>query len=168
MGMQTRDAALKDMRYDADPHAHPGLHAIALLEGSKGLLALLAATGLEIFGPTPLRHVVGKLIHLLQLDPRHGMLPSLLAAIDPHAVHLAALLVALYGLLHLVESWGLWHARSWASWLGCISASVYLPFDLYAVATHPGWASLAVLAINIAIVAALARDLFRRRHAGRI
>lgn len=168
MGMETRDEALKDTRYDADPHAHPGLHAIALLEGSKGMLAVLAATGLEIFGPAPLRHFIGKLIRLFHLDPQHGMLPSLLTAIDPHAVHLAALLVVLYGLLHLVESWGLWHARSWASWLGCVSASVYLPFDLYAVVRHPGWASLAVLAINLAIVAALARDLFRRRRAGRL
>ena len=37
--------------YNPDPHAHPGLHAIALVEGSKGALALLAASGLELLGP---------------------------------------------------------------------------------------------------------------------
>ena len=37
--------------YNPDPHAHPGLHAIAMFEAAKGLLALLAASGLEILGP---------------------------------------------------------------------------------------------------------------------
>lgn len=48
-----------------------------------------------------------------------------------------------------------------------VHLSMGTTWHLYAVATHPGWASLAVLAINIAIVAALARDLFRCR-AGRL
>jgi hypothetical protein len=34
--------------YNPDPHRHPGLHVIALLEASKAMLALLAATGLEV------------------------------------------------------------------------------------------------------------------------
>ncbi len=42
--------------YNPDPHRHPGLHVIALLEASKAMLALLAATGLEVLGPQPLRH----------------------------------------------------------------------------------------------------------------
>ena len=29
--------------YDPDPHAHPGLHVIAVVEAIKGSLALLAA-----------------------------------------------------------------------------------------------------------------------------
>jgi len=74
-----------------------------------------------------------------------------------------------YGVLHLVEAWGLWRARAWASWLGCISASLYLPFDGYAIVHHPGWAAWAVLVVNLVVVFVLARDLFRRRpatHAG--
>ena len=79
-------------------------------------------------------------------------------------MHVAAVAVAAYGLLHLLEAWGLWHARAWASWLGCVAASLYLPLDLYAVWRHPGWASAAVLAINLLIVWALARDILRRRY----
>ena len=32
--------------YNPDPHAHPGLHVIALVEATKGALAVLAASGL--------------------------------------------------------------------------------------------------------------------------
>ncbi len=150
--------------YNPDPHRHPGLHVIALLEASKAMLALLAATGLEILGPQPLRDGVNALIRRFSLDPDHGTLPSLLNMISPDAVHLAAAAMIGYGLLHLVEAWGLWKARAWASWLGCLTASIYLPFDIYAVLRHPGWASWSVLAINLIVVYVLARDLRKRRH----
>ncbi|MEE7546324.1 DUF2127 domain-containing protein [Xanthomonas sp. Kuri4-1] len=149
--------------YDPDPHAHPGLHLIALLEAAKGVLAVLAATGLEILGPLPLQHGVNKLIQRFNLDPEHGALPSLLKMINPDAVHLAAVAMLAYGLLHLVEAWGLWRAKAWASLLGCASAAIYLPFDIYAIVRHPGWPSWSVLAINLIVVGVLARDLVRRR-----
>ncbi|MCW0455041.1 DUF2127 domain-containing protein [Xanthomonas sacchari] len=153
-----------DKAYNPDPHAHPGLHLIALLEAGKGLLAVLAATGLELMGPAPLRAGVDKLIVRFSLDPDHGALPSLLTMINPGAVHLAAAGMLAYGVLHIIEAWGLWRARAWASLLGCISAAIYLPFDVYAIVRHPGWASWAVLAINLAVVGILARDLVRRRR----
>ncbi|KAA8918766.1 MULTISPECIES: DUF2127 domain-containing protein [Xanthomonas] len=153
-----------DKAYNPDPHAHPGLHLIALLEAGKGLLAVLAATGLELMGPAPLRAGVDKLIVRFSLDPDHGALPSLLTMINPGAVHLAAAGMLAYGVLHIIEAWGLWRAKAWASLLGCISAAIYLPFDVYAIVRHPGWASWAVLAINLAVVGILARDLVRRRR----
>ncbi|MBO9883222.1 MULTISPECIES: DUF2127 domain-containing protein [Xanthomonas] len=153
-----------DKAYNPDPHAHPGLHLIALLEAGKGLLAVLAATGLELMGPAPLRAGVDRLIVRFSLDPDHGALPSLLTMINPGAVHLAAAGMLAYGVLHIIEAWGLWRAKAWASLLGCISAAIYLPFDVYAIVRHPGWASWAVLAINLAVVGILARDLVRRRR----
>ena len=149
--------------YNPDPHRHPGLHVIALLEASKAMLALLAATGLEVLGPQPLRHCIMVLIRRFSLDPDHGTLPSLLHMISPDAVHLAAAGMIGYGLLHLVEAWGLWRAKAWASWLGCLTASLYLPFDIFAIIRHPGWPSWTILAINLIVVYVLARDL-RKRH----
>jgi len=149
--------------YNPDPHRHPGLHVIALLEASKAMLALLAATGLEVLGPQPLRHGIMALIRRLSLDPDHGTLPSLLHMISPDAVHLAAAGMIGYGLLHLVEAWGLWRAKAWASWLGCLTAALYLPFDIFAIIRHPGWPSWTILAINLIVVYVLARDL-RKRH----
>ncbi|AOL21505.1 hypothetical protein BGK55_05235 [Xanthomonas citri pv. malvacearum] len=140
------------------------MHVIALLEAVKGTLALLAATGLEILGPLPLQNAVITLIRRFNLDPDHGALPSLLKTISPDAVHLAAAAMLAYGLLHVVEAWGLWRAKAWASVLGCLSAAIYLPFDIYAIVRHPGWTAWGVLAINLLVVGVLARDLVRRRR----
>jgi uncharacterized membrane protein (DUF2068 family) len=153
-----------EARYNPAPQAHPGLHVLALFEGAKGFLALIAAASLEMLGPQPLRNLIAGLIARFNLDPDHGTLPSLLNAISPGAVHLAVAVVTLYALWRLVEAWGLWRAKAWASWLGCVGTAAYLPLDLYALYHHPGWHTWAVLAINLAVVAILGRDLFKRRH----
>jgi len=153
-----------ETHYNPAPRAHPGLHVLALFEGLKGFLALIAAASLEVLGPQPLRNLISGLIARFNLDPDHGTLPSLLNAISPGAVHLAVAVVTLYAVWRLVEAWGLWRAKAWASWLGCVGTAAYLPLDLYALYHHPGWHTWAVLAINLAVVAILARDLFKRRH----
>ena len=150
--------------YNPDPHAHPGLHAIAIIEAVKGGLALLAASGLELLGPAPLQRATHALIAKFQLDPDHGAMAWLAQAINPGSVHLAALVAALYGLLHLLEGWGLWRAKAWASWLGCLTAAAYLPFDLYAFATHRHWLEGLVVVVNLIVVWVLARDLRVRRR----
>jgi uncharacterized membrane protein (DUF2068 family) len=149
--------------YDPAPRAHPGLHAIAVVEAAKGLLALLGASGLELLGPVTLRRWVEQLISRFQFDPDHGAFAWLEQSISPGAVHLAAMLVGLYGIVHLVEAWGLWRAKAWASWLGCIAAALYVPFEVRALLRHPGWMEFAVLAINLLVVWVLVRDLRKRR-----
>ena len=151
-------------RYDPDPHAHPGLHVIAVVEAVKGTLALLAASGLELIGPAPLQRWVHALISYFQLSPDHGAMAWLAKAINPGAVHLAAAVAALYGIVHLVEGWGLWRAKAWASWLGCIAAALYLPFDIYALVAHRHWLEAVVVGINMLVVWVLARDLMVRRR----
>ena len=150
--------------YNPDPHAHPGLHIIALVEAVKGALAVLAASGLELLGPAPLQHWVRELIARFQLDPNHGAAAWLAGAINANGVHLAALVALLYGAMHLLEGWGLWRAKAWASWLGCVTVALYLPFDLFALIKHPGWLAVIVVIINLVVLWVLARDLVKRRH----
>ena len=57
----------------------------------------------------------------------------------------------------------LWRDKAWASWLGCLAAALYLPFDGYALLHHPGWPALIVFVINLLVVGVLARDLAKRR-----
>ncbi len=142
---------------------NPGALAIAMMEAGKAILALLAAAGLAIAGPQPLRHGVHDLLARLGLDAERGATVSVLDQITPDAVDLAAALLAVYGLVRVAEAWGLWRSRAWASWLGCISAAIYLPLDVYAIVRHPGVASSALLAVNLLVVAVLAQDLRRRR-----
>jgi uncharacterized membrane protein (DUF2068 family) len=148
--------------------SHRGLHAVALFECSKGLAALLGAGGLELLGPQVLRGWLHGAVAALGLDAKHDALVTLSKALNPDSIHLAAGIAAIYGAMRLVEAWGLWRARAWASWLGCIGAAVYLPLELDALLAHPGWLSGAVLAINLWIVWVLARDLAARRRAQRL
>jgi uncharacterized membrane protein (DUF2068 family) len=157
------DASSRERPYDPDPGAHPGLHAIAIFEAAKGLLALLAASGLELLGPAPLQRWLHELTAHFQLDPHQGAMQWMSNAINPESVHLAAGIALVYALLRFMEAWGLWNVRAWASWLGCISAAVYLPLDVYAIVQHPGWLSMAVLAVNLIVVWVLARDILKRR-----
>ena len=150
--------------YNPDPHAHPGLHVIAVVEAVKGALALVAASGLELLGPAPLQRWLAELIAHFQLDPDAGAMAWLAHAINPGSVHLAAGVALLYGIVHLIEGWGLWRPKAWASWLGCIAAAAYLPFDIYALAVHRHWLEAAVVAINLLVVWVLARDLRKRRR----
>jgi uncharacterized membrane protein (DUF2068 family) len=154
--------------YDPSPKAGRGLHAIALIELIKSVLALLAASGLEILGPQPIRELIEHLVEMFQFDAQHSALASFAQKVSPQSVHVAAAVAGIYGVLHLIEAWGLWHTRAWASWLGCIAAAIYLPFELYALIREPGWIEISVVAINLTIVWVLARDVWKRRaqHGG--
>lgn len=140
---------------------------MALLEAAKGVIALAAVAGLLTIGPDALRSgLQGVLAHFNLLAP-NAHASSLLAAINAHNLHLAALLLGLYATLRLIESWGLWHYYRWASWFGVIGAALYLPFELRALWQHPHWLTVAVLLINLLIVWVLARDLMKRHGAAR-
>lgn len=150
-------------RNNAQLPKRSGLQAVAIIEAVKGILAILAASGLELLGPAPIQHAIQALIVRFQFDPDHGALATFSQAVSPGSVRLAAAAVLAYGLIQLVEAWGLWRARAWASWLGCVTAALYLPLDLYELVRHPGWEAMAVLAINLLVIAVLVRDLLRRR-----
>ncbi len=65
--------------------------------------------------------------------------------------------------MRLLEAWGLWRARAWASWLGCIGSAAYLPLEVDALYRHPGWPTAALLVVNLVIVWVLWRDIRRRK-----
>ena len=81
------DEAMSHAPYNPDPHAHPGLHVIAIFEAAKGLLAFAAAFGLELLGPEPLLRWLRELTLRFQISTEHGALAWLSNAINPHSVH---------------------------------------------------------------------------------
>lgn len=143
-----------------------GLRAIAAFEAAKGVLAALAAAGLLLLGPEALRAHVAALLRAIGIDrDGHGVAAGWLAKITPDTLMVAVALIAAYAAMRLLEGWGLWRGREWASWLGCIGAAVYLPFEIVAVWRHSDWLTWGLLLVNAAVVLVLARDL-HRRHRG--
>lgn len=147
---------------DDRPDTHKGLRAIALFEAAKGVFALVVAGALAAIGPDALQHELERVLARFGVDAERGG-TAMLDAITPQTLHIAIGVAVIYAGMRLVEGWGLWRHRAWASWLGVIGAAAYLPFEIYALWQHPDWMTWGVFLLNLVIVLVLARDL-RRRH----
>lgn len=143
---------------------HNGLRAIALFEAAKGVVALLVAGALAAIGPDALQRELGRILARVGVDAVRSS-TAMLDAITPQTLHVAIGVAVIYAGMRLLEGWGLWRHRAWASWLGVIGAAAYLPFEIYALWQHPDWMTWGVFLLNLMIVLVLARDLRRRRNA---
>lgn len=148
--------------HDDAPH-RAQLRAVAVFEAAKGAAALLTAGGLGWLGAPQLQRLVEATAARLGAPLDGGRVAWVERALSPGNLHLLLAVLAVYAAMRFVEAWGLWRARRWASWLGCIGAALYLPFEVAELWRHPGWLPALVLAINLAIVWVLGRDLARRR-----
>jgi uncharacterized membrane protein (DUF2068 family) len=66
---------------------------------------------------------------------------------------LVAIALAAYALLELAESVGLWLAKRWGEYLAMVATSVFLPFEIWELATADiTWLKVAALVINLLLV----------------
>lgn len=158
----------RNLGYDQRPSAHPGLHVIALIELAKGIVASGTSIALALFGPTPVRELIQRIADLLHFDPDRSAMAQLIAQVTSDIVWLMTAAIGAYALLRFALFWGLWRVKAWASWLGSIAVTLYLPFCLYGLWRYPGWPTVAALTLNMVIVWVLVRDLIKRRRAAAI
>jgi uncharacterized membrane protein (DUF2068 family) len=69
----------------------------------------------------------------------------------------------LYAALFLAEGTGLWLEKRWGEWLTAIITSSLVPVEIYEIYRHPSAVKVAVLVLNLAIVAYL---IYRIRGKG--
>jgi len=155
-----RDETLKEKRI-SNPYS---IRAIALFEAAKG--ALVIATG---FGALSLIHhnvqqFAGQLIHHLHLNPAkhypHIFIDAAGQLTDTRLWTLAAL-AALYGVVRLIEAYGLWHSRRWAEWFAAVSGGIYIPFEIVEFLKGDTWLSACAFAINVIVVVLTGKALYR-------
>jgi uncharacterized membrane protein (DUF2068 family) len=137
-------------------HRHAaGLRTVASLELAKGLVVLLLG-----FGAVSLVHkdawdVAETLLRFLHVNPDHHYAQVFLNladnVTDAKLWALAAGALA-YSIIRFVESYGLWHERTWAEWFALISGALYVPFEAFELVRRPTLVHLAVLLINLGIV----------------
>jgi uncharacterized membrane protein (DUF2068 family) len=134
------------------------LRLIALFKLVKA--ALLIAVGV---GALKLLHkdVAGAVEHwveLLRLDPNNHYIDTALekaSSLTPDKIKELGLGSMVYAGLFLTEGIGLWLEKRWAEWLTVIITSSLIPIEIYEIYRHPTAIKIAVLLINIAIVAYL-------------
>ena len=135
-----------------------GLRVVAVFEGAKGGLVLITGFGFLAFLHRDLHSAAEEIVRHLHLNPaRHYPRIFLDAAsrVTDTQLWLLAFSAFLYAVIRLIEAFGLWRRKLWAAWFGVLSGGVYLPVELYEVVHRLSWARLAVLSVNLAIVAYL-------------
>lgn len=144
---------------------HNEVRAIAVFEGFKGFLALCAASGLLLLVHENLHALAVSLVEHAHLNPA-AKYPRIFVAAATHLQDSRLVLLALgagaYSLLRFVEAYGLSREKTWAEALAAVSGAIYVPFEVAELVHRPGWLSVVLLAVNIAIVAIMVRALLQR------
>jgi uncharacterized membrane protein (DUF2068 family) len=139
------------------------LRAVASLELTKGLIALLAACGvLLLVRREDPWDIADGLLRLLHISPDHHFAQVFLDWADSLTeakVWAVAGVAVGYSLLRFVEAYGLWYARAWAEWIALISGMLYLPFEIYKLLNRPSPFHVVVFLINVAVVLYMAYEL---------
>lgn len=140
---------------------------IAFVEAAKGLIVLLAATGILAFIHADWNELAARLVRLSHLNPASKYPQIFLDAVShlqqPRLLWLAAGAAA-YSALRFIEAYGLFRERAWAEWLALIASGIFIPAEVVEVLRRPSLLSVGVLLVNVAIVAVMAHALWRRRR----
>jgi uncharacterized membrane protein (DUF2068 family) len=142
------------------------LRAVAVLEATKGILVLATGSGLLSLVHRDVQALAERLVLHAHLNPaaRYPRVFLELAADATQArLMLLAAGAAAYALVRFVEAYGLWRARGWAEWFAALSGSVYVPFELVGLARHPSGLGVALILLNVLVVAAMLVALHARR-----
>ena len=143
-----------------------GLRTVALFEFAKGTLVFLVGLGAFSLIHQNVEASVEELLRTLHLDPAWHyahMLVEATSKLNDHSLRLLGFAAMAYAIIRYVEAYGLWHSRAWAEWFAVVSASLYVPVEIYHLSKGLNWARVAVFVGNIIIVLYLAH-LLRIKH----
>lgn len=140
-------------------HQTTGLHIVALFEGAKGTLVLLAGFGLLSLIHQDLHQAADELVRRFHMNPAHHypkiFIDAATQVTDTRLWVLSASAV-LYAAVRFVEAYGLWRRQPWAEWFAVLTGGMYIPLELYELLRGVSWAKVVVLAVNSGVVGYLA------------
>ncbi len=132
-----------------------GLNAIALLEGIKGVLALLVAIGVNALAGQDLYQLTEQVLRQWSLSPSHHYLAlflDLVGKLTRQSLTWVTLYAFLYASSRFVMAYGLWNKLRWTEWFAFVSGSLYIPFELYAIFQSPNLVNFSILAFNLMVI----------------
>jgi len=131
----------------------------------RGVLLVIAGVYLVTHSHTDFGRLADRFMRALEIDPRQPFFHRIvvrLHKLDAGTVMITGIAAICYGVLETVEGTGLWLEKLWAEWLTVIATSLLIPLELYELVHKPSLLKAGGTAVNIAIVAYLARRLRRR------
>jgi uncharacterized membrane protein (DUF2068 family) len=145
---------------------HRAIRLVAYFEAFKGLLAIAAASGLLFMLHKDVADFALRLVHHMHLNPA-AHYPSIFlnaaAHVEDSRLMLLAFGAAAYSALRLGEAYGLFYEKAWAEVVAAASGAIYVPFEVLGLMHKPNMLHVALLAINLAIVALMLYALRQRR-----
>ncbi|MGB7584001.1 MAG: DUF2127 domain-containing protein [Terriglobales bacterium] len=136
-------------------HNLQALRAIASFELTKGLIVLFAALVVVFMVRRDPWDFADSILRLLHISPDHHFAQLFLDWADTLTdakLWTVAAVAGTYAILRFVEAYGLWYARTWAEWIALVSASMYVPFEIYKIIHRQSLFHISVLVINLIIV----------------
>jgi uncharacterized membrane protein (DUF2068 family) len=102
---------------------------VALFEGAKGILVLLAGFGLLSFIHKDIHGAAVRLVEHAHLNPASHyprIFLDLTERITDTRLWSLALRAATYAVVRLIEAVGLWLRKSWAEWFAILTGVLYI------------------------------------------
>jgi len=143
------------------------MRAIAIFEGAKGALVLLAGMGVLALIHRDLQHIADQIVRHGHLNPASHYPQIFLHAAehtDDSRLMLLAAGAAAYSCVRFIEAYGLWFARPWAELFAAARGAVYMPFEIYRGLHDHHWHAALAFGLNLAIVWFMIYALMRRRR----
>jgi uncharacterized membrane protein (DUF2068 family) len=143
-----------------------GLWLIGLFKLSKSLFFFCLGIGALHFLHKDLGDEVMRLAAALKVDPESRFVSVVLDKvdlIDAHRLRQISLATFSYSALALTEGIGLLLEKVWAEYLTLILTISFLPWELYELVRRPDWFRLALLLINLGVLAYLVWLLQRKK-----
>ncbi len=137
---------------------------IAAFKLFKGFVLLAVAIGALRLLHKDLAGVVDHWVNAFRVDPHNRYLHWLLAKlpmVDDRKLKELSIGTFIYAAVFLTEGTGLAFHKRWAEYFTIITTSSFLPLEVYELIHHATVAKGVALAINIAVVIYLVRELRR-------
>jgi uncharacterized membrane protein (DUF2068 family) len=148
------------------------LVAIGLFKLIKAALLIAVGLGLHRLLHGDAEQTLRHWVHAIRIDPEnHYMHTAIEKVTGLSSARLRELSIGtfIYASIFLIEGIGLVLRKRWAEYFTVISTSLLLPLEVYELFHHPTWVKVAVLVLNVLIVAYLIWGLYRtrKRHPAR-
>lgn len=137
---------------------HRGLLLIGLFKLSKSIFFFFMGLGVVHLLHTALGDEAMRLAQLLHFDPEWRVVSVLIEKIDlldAHRLRQIGFFSFAYSAISLVEGYGLMTGKVWAEYFTLTLTCLALPWEIYELIRDPSWGRLALLAINLLVLAYL-------------
>jgi uncharacterized membrane protein (DUF2068 family) len=141
------------------------LRALAVDRAVRGVLLIALAYGIWRFDASrgALRHVLNSYLPALEpLAYKFGVdleesgpvrLIQQAFAAKHSTLLVVALAVLMFGILELVEAYGLWFKRRWGEYVAVVATALFIPLEVHEIILRVTWLRVGALIVNLFAVA---------------